>query len=219
MPILDHLSQGFLAGVSSEWSSASTSADGDQITAEMIDDMARRHFPACMRNLHECLRRDKHLKHFGRLQYGLFLKVTRTHTSSGSQLTGYLPSQVLGLSIDEAVAFWRRSFSNIQDDKFNKEYKYNIRHSYGLEGKRANYPAKRYVNPLWSVSRLIMPSPAVNKSSSGTNRARRTTTDALTVTFPPTTCKRRCSRCTRRRACRRRICRRSWPLSKQATTT
>jgi hypothetical protein len=51
--------------------------------------------------------------------------------------------QVLGLSIDEAVIFWRRSFSSIQDDKFNKEYKYNIRHSYGLEGKRANYPARR----------------------------------------------------------------------------
>ena len=53
-------------------------------------------------------------------------------------------SQVLGLSIDEAIAFWRKSFSNKTDDKFNKEYKYNIRHSYGLEGKRANYPAKRY---------------------------------------------------------------------------
>ena len=54
-------------------------------------------------------------------------------------------SQVLGLSIDEAITFWRRSFSNLQDDKFNKEYRYNIRHSYGLEGKRANYPAKRFV--------------------------------------------------------------------------
>lgn len=39
--------------------------------------------------------------------------------------------------------FWRKSFSNLTEDKFNKEYKYNIRHSFGLEGKRANYAAKR----------------------------------------------------------------------------
>ncbi|KAI9571242.1 DNA primase, large subunit [Boletus coccyginus] len=121
VPILNNLSQGFLAGVPSEW--ANHSATGDEIRADMVDDLARKHFPMCMRNLQECLVRDRHLKHFGRLQYGLFLKV-------------------LGLSIDEAVTFWRRSFSNLTDDKFNKEYKYNIRHSYGLEGKRANYPAK-----------------------------------------------------------------------------
>ncbi|KAI0079949.1 DNA primase large subunit [Panus rudis PR-1116 ss-1] len=131
VPILDSLSQGFLAGVSSEWATTSSSAAGGAITADMVDDLARKHFPACMRNLHESLRRDKHLKHFGRLQYGLFLKV-------------------LGLSIEEALAFWRRSFSNIQDDKFNKEYRYNIRHSYGLEGKRANYPAKSCVQILTS---------------------------------------------------------------------
>ncbi|OAX43588.1 DNA primase, large subunit [Rhizopogon vinicolor AM-OR11-026] len=119
--VLNHMSRGFVAGVASEYSSGP--ATGDEITADMVDDLAKRHFPLCMRNLHECLMRDRHLKHFGRLQYGLFLKV-------------------LGLSIDEAVAFWRKSFSNLTDDKFNKEYKYNIRHSYGLEGKRANYPAK-----------------------------------------------------------------------------
>ncbi|KAI0709357.1 DNA primase large subunit [Earliella scabrosa] len=122
IPILDNLSKGFQAGISSEWSNASEGADGS-LTADMIDEMAYKHYPACMRNLHMCLRRDKHMKHFGRLQYGLFLKI-------------------LGLSIDEALVFWRKAFSTIQDDKFNKEYRYNIRHSYGLEGKRANYAAK-----------------------------------------------------------------------------
>jgi hypothetical protein len=75
IPILDNLSQGFLAGVPSDWSGSAGEALGDEITAEMVDDMAKKHFPMCMRSLHESLRRDHLLKHFGRLQYGLFLKV------------------------------------------------------------------------------------------------------------------------------------------------
>ncbi|KAJ7470699.1 eukaryotic and archaeal DNA primase, large subunit-domain-containing protein [Mycena latifolia] len=121
--ILDNLSTGFLAGVSSEWSAAPVDANGEAIKAEMVDDLAAKHFPMCMRNSHQRLRKDHRLNHFGRLQYGLFLKV-------------------LGLSVEEATVFWRKSFDRINDDTFNKMYKYNIRHSYGLEGKRANYPAK-----------------------------------------------------------------------------
>ncbi|KAJ7156038.1 eukaryotic and archaeal DNA primase, large subunit-domain-containing protein [Mycena crocata] len=121
--ILDNLSQGFLAGVSSEWSAAPTDINGETIKAEMVDDLAAKHFPMCMRNSHQRLRKDHRLNHFGRLQYGLFLKV-------------------LGLSVEEAIIFWRKSFDRINDDTFNKMYKYNIRHSFGLEGKRANYPAK-----------------------------------------------------------------------------
>lgn len=73
VPILNHLSQGFLAGISSEWGNPEGS--GEDVRADMVDDIARKHYPMCMRNLHENLRRDRHLKHFGRLQYGLFLKV------------------------------------------------------------------------------------------------------------------------------------------------
>ncbi|KAJ7452489.1 eukaryotic and archaeal DNA primase, large subunit-domain-containing protein [Mycena galericulata] len=121
--ILDNLSQGFLAGGSSEWSAAPADVNGEAIKAEMVDDLASKHFPMCMRNSHQRLRKEHRLNHFGRLQYGLFLKV-------------------LGLSVEEAIIFWRKSFDRINDDTFNKMYKYNIRHSYGLEGKRANYPAK-----------------------------------------------------------------------------
>lgn len=124
-PILEHLGQGFLSGmgVISEYATASATEDGEEIKAEMIDELAAKHWPLCMRHLHDCLRRDRHLKHQGRLQYGLFLKV-------------------VGLSIEEAIAFWRKAFGGkITDDKFNKEYRYNIRHNYGLEGKRTNYPA------------------------------------------------------------------------------
>ncbi|KZT58067.1 DNA primase, large subunit [Calocera cornea HHB12733] len=123
MPVLEHLSRGFLAGVPSEYVGPEDDF-GETITADMIDDLALKHFPLCMRNLHDRLRKDRHLKHFGRLQYTLFLKA-------------------LGVSVEEAVVFWRKAYGGtMTDDKFNKEYKYNIRHSYGLEGKRANYPAK-----------------------------------------------------------------------------
>jgi DNA primase large subunit len=144
VPILNNLSQGFLAGIASEWASASGSGTGDDIKAEMVDGLARKHFPMCMRALHDNLQRDSHLKYFGRLQYGLFLKVCFTDICCKIYLQTFA-SQVLGLSIEEAIIFWRKSFSNgTTDDEFNKKYKYNIRHSYGLEGRRHNYPAKRY---------------------------------------------------------------------------
>ncbi|CDS08326.1 hypothetical protein LRAMOSA02274 [Lichtheimia ramosa] len=85
-----------------------------------VDKLVRAHAPLCMTHLHEALRADKHLRHGGRMQYGLFLKA-------------------IGLSVDEALVFWRTAFSKFTDDKFQKEYAYNIRHNYGLEGKRVSY--------------------------------------------------------------------------------
>ena len=49
----------------------------------------------------------------------------------------------VGLSVEEATIFWRTAFSKITEDKFNKEYRYNVRHSYGLEGGRKNYPPRK----------------------------------------------------------------------------
>lgn len=126
MPVLDHLSMGFMAGISSEYSYSAENANGEHITAAMVYDLVNRHAPACMKNLNSTLRTTKHLKHFGRQQFNLFIKG-------------------LGVSIEEALIFWRKSFANMTDDKFNKEHKYNIRHGYGLEGGRKNYAPKEYV--------------------------------------------------------------------------
>lgn len=93
--------------------------EGQLMAADV--DRASVHFPLCMQHLHKNLRSTSHLKYGGRQQYGLFLKS-------------------IGLSLEEALAFWRRSFaSKVSDDKFQKEYAYNVRHNYGQEGKRANY--------------------------------------------------------------------------------
>jgi DNA primase large subunit len=77
-----------------------------------------------MENLHDELRRNKHLKHWGRIQYGLFLKG-------------------IGLSLEQALIFWQIAFEKLTPDQFTKQYAYNIRHSYGLEGKRTDYTPHR----------------------------------------------------------------------------
>lgn len=48
--------------------------------------------------------------------------------------------------MEEAIVFWRTAFSkHMSDDKWAKEHLYNIKHNYGLVGKRTNYPARRCV--------------------------------------------------------------------------
>ncbi|KAL5022677.1 hypothetical protein ScPMuIL_001832 [Solemya velum] len=92
-----------------------------QVTAEMIDMLSKQSFPPCMQQLHHSLRQNHHMRHWGRQQYGLFLKG-------------------IGLSMEEAIKFWRTEFTKLMDgDKWDKQYSYNIRHNYGKEGKRADY--------------------------------------------------------------------------------
>ncbi|CAO3586147.1 unnamed protein product [Absidia cylindrospora] len=99
------------------------SVDGDLKAAD-VDKMVEQHGPLCMRTINDGLRREKHLKHGGRVQYGLFLKA-------------------IGLSVEEALLFWRIAFATKTDEQFQKQYAYNIRHNYGLEGKRVSYTAFR----------------------------------------------------------------------------
>ncbi|KAK9477588.1 eukaryotic and archaeal DNA primase, large subunit-domain-containing protein [Lipomyces japonicus] len=118
VPILNHISRGFVAP---EYFSSdeAMSVLGETVKAVQVDSLVS-HFPLCMQQLHKGLRRDHHLRYYGRQQYGLFLKG-------------------IGLSVEEALIFWRQSFSEITDEKFSKEYRYNVRHNYGLEGSRKNY--------------------------------------------------------------------------------
>ncbi|KAI2603662.1 DNA primase, large subunit [Hypoxylon sp. NC1633] len=116
-PILDHLSKNFVTPDAS-YSSSTSAVPGAEITARNVDNLSS-HFPLCMQHLHRSLRRDAHLKHFGRLQYTLFLKG-------------------IGLNLEECLVFWRSSFHKVTDDTFNKEYRYNVRHAYGDVGGDSN---------------------------------------------------------------------------------
>ncbi|KAJ9665540.1 DNA primase subunit pri2 [Coniosporium apollinis] len=121
-PILAHLSQSFTAPEATY--DAESSPSGLAPTHQNIDALSQ-HFPLCMQHLHRTLRQNSHLKHYGRLQYTLFLKG-------------------IGLSLEECILFWRRSFKLMTDEKFTKEYKYNIRHAYGDVGGDANRRGRGY---------------------------------------------------------------------------
>eukprot|EP01125_Pyxidicula_operculata_P020534 TRINITY_DN7608_c0_g1_i1.p1 TRINITY_DN7608_c0_g1~~TRINITY_DN7608_c0_g1_i1.p1 ORF type:complete len:466 (-),score=86.95 TRINITY_DN7608_c0_g1_i1:189-1586(-) len=91
----------------------------DEISLSQLDSLAEQSMPLCMRQLHVYLRKNHHLKHGGRLQYGLFLKG-------------------LGISLEKSLEFWRDEFTK-GGRNFEKDYEYNIKHSYGTVGKRTSY--------------------------------------------------------------------------------
>ncbi|KAI8325029.1 DNA primase large subunit Spp2, partial [Martensiomyces pterosporus] len=126
VPVLQNLSN---QTARSEYQS--TGAAG-VVNADNVDGLED-NFPLCMRHLHTQLLREHHLRHGGRMQFGLFLKG-------------------IGLNLQEALVYWRRAFSNMTDDQFQKGYAYNIRHNYGMEGKRADYTP-------YSCHRVIMSNP------------------------------------------------------------
>nr|CAB3265150.1 DNA primase large subunit [Phallusia mammillata] len=86
-----------------------------------LDELSSVSYPLCMRELHRSLKDSHHLRHWGRMQYGLFLKG-------------------IGVTLEDSLKFWRQEMGKgIGIDKFDKEHAYNIRHNYGKEGKRTNY--------------------------------------------------------------------------------
>lgn len=90
-------------------------------TMHDVDIVSERCFPLCMNLIERHINQYSHLMHFGRLQYTLFLKGA-------------------GLPVEETLKFYQKKYEKKTPlDKFEKEYAYNIRHSYGLEGKRQSY--------------------------------------------------------------------------------
>ncbi|XP_077260817.1 DNA primase large subunit isoform X2 [Temnothorax americanus] len=92
------------------------------VSLNQLDTLAETSYPLCMRVLHRALKKDHHLTHGGRIQYGLFLKG-------------------IGISFSDSMTFWKDEFLKIMDEAaFNKnKHGYNIRFNYGLEGSRRDY--------------------------------------------------------------------------------
>ncbi|XP_053608667.1 DNA primase large subunit-like isoform X2 [Plodia interpunctella] len=112
---------GLLKGLHQTYTGNDYSNTKSTIPIESLDSLSVKSFPMCMRQLHEQLRLAHHLKHGGRLQYGLFLKG-------------------IGVTLEDSLRFWREEFTKIMElDKFEKGYAYNVRYNYGKEGSKKNY--------------------------------------------------------------------------------
>lgn len=130
-PVLGNMSKAYLGP---QYGDQGGALAGDQVRATEVAGLSSTSFPLCMSALQGALSGASHLRHEGRMQYGLFLKG-------------------IGLGLEEAMVFWQGHFTKkMSAEEFVKRYAYNIRHNYGKEGKRANYTP-------YSCVRIIMGTP------------------------------------------------------------
>lgn len=108
--------------IGKDYSQTAASGRKHKVTLEDVEALSKRSFPLCMRTLHQRLRANHHLRHMARMEYGLFLKG-------------------IGLSLEDSLEFWRREIvQKYGEDGWRKKgFAYNIKHNYGMEGKRASY--------------------------------------------------------------------------------
>lgn len=119
-PLLENLTNAYLGADFSAAGAAGVAVG--RLTLDAVPAAMARSAPLCMRSLYDRLRTTHHLKHDGRMQFGLFLKG-------------------IGVTLEDSLALWREEFTRggKTSEQFDKGYAYNIRHNYGQEGKRVNY--------------------------------------------------------------------------------
>lgn len=129
------------------------------VTISDLDTLAVRSMPLCMSNLHDTLKRSHHLRHGGRLQYGLFLKG-------------------IGLTLEDALTFWKSEFTkgSTPADKFDKEYAYTVRYNYGKEGRRTDWSP-------YSCMKIINSAPAAGAGDAHGCPFRHFNADQLSATM------------------------------------
>lgn len=129
-PIVETLSTRYMG---KSYSSVKAEANGEVHAAD-LPVLAQDHFPLCMSHMYDRLMDERHLRHKGRQQFGLFLKG-------------------IGMPLDQALKFWKAAFSpRTPADQFDKNYAYGVRHMFGKEGKRADYAPKHCMKIIMDIN-------------------------------------------------------------------
>lgn len=85
-----------------------------------IDYLAQHHFPLCMYEMYKSFKKEKHLKHMGRLQFILFMRG-------------------VGFKFEDVMNFFKNVVTKGNNSKKLKEYEYSIKHSFGMVGSKTEY--------------------------------------------------------------------------------
>lgn len=92
-----------------------------KIDASNVEYLAKEYFPLCMSEILDGLKVKHQLKHWGRLQLGLFLKG-------------------IGMRMEDNILLFNNHLGKLSDaSKKIQEYKYYIEHMYGKRGKKTDY--------------------------------------------------------------------------------
>lgn len=92
-----------------------------KIDATNVEYLSKEYFPLCMSEILDGLKTKHQLKHWGRLQLGLFLKG-------------------IGMRMEDNIIFFNNHLGKLSDaSKKIQEYKYYLEHMYGKRGKKTDY--------------------------------------------------------------------------------
>lgn len=91
------------------------------LSRQNLDAIAQQHFPLCMSEILHGLRKNHKLRHWGRIQLGMFLKS-------------------IGMKMTDMIDLFSGELKKTRDgEKKINEYKYYVEHMFGKRGKKTDY--------------------------------------------------------------------------------
>ncbi|XP_074600265.1 uncharacterized protein LOC141854473 [Brevipalpus obovatus] len=122
IPIIKELHDKIIVGSRCKKSLVITCDDeGKKRSKVAINPDIVQYFPLCMYNLYQSMSRDHHLRHFGRIQYGLFLKS-------------------IGMRMVDLIDYFRHEFrQRVPEEKFDARYGYFFKYIYGQVGRKVDF--------------------------------------------------------------------------------
>ncbi|KAL8431858.1 hypothetical protein ACSSS7_004987 [Eimeria intestinalis] len=131
-----------------DFNKAALESTEERLTPQSIKHVFKASFPPCMRRLYEAYMAEHHLRHGGRMQLWLFFKVRSSNkqqqtATTATAITAITATAATAATGAAATAATGAATGEAATAAAASRHAYNVRHMYGLEGKRTNYAPMR----------------------------------------------------------------------------